>query len=134
MALESFAAAVGEATEGVGETIDVPGGKPGENVDSFDPDKRIDIENNKTESEENAEYNPDERIDNNEITDRIYKDDNGEIYRINDDLVPDKEFVKNDYKYTTDSEGRVKSAEGQLQLKDHKGRKVIKNPVMIEDI
>ena len=125
MALEAFAAAVGEATERAGETIDVAGGKSGEKVDSFDPDKRIDTEKNKTESTEKAEYNPDDRIANTEKADRVYKDDNGEVYRINDDLVPNKEFVKNDYKYTTDAEGRVKSAEGKLQLKDHEDRKPI---------
>lgn len=52
-----------------------------------------------------------------------YRDDNGVKYREGDTLLPNKEFEVNGYKYKTDDKGRVVSAEGQLQVKDHEGRK-----------
>ena len=51
-----------------------------------------------------------------------YKDDNGEKYRIGDSLLPNKVFEVNGYKYKTDDKGRVISAEGKLQVKNHEGR------------
>lgn len=48
-----------------------------------------------------------------------YLDDNGTKYRERDNLLPDMEFEVNGYKYKTDDQGRVISAEGQLQVKDH---------------
>ena len=53
---------------------------------------------------------------------REYRDDNGVKYREGDNLVPNLEFEKNGYKYKTDSEGRVISVEGELQVKNHEGR------------
>ena len=49
-------------------------------------------------------------------------DDNGEVYRIGDELVPNNTYEINGYKYETDDNGRIISAEGKLQLKDHEGR------------
>ena len=51
-----------------------------------------------------------------------YRDDNGVKYREGNELVPNIEFEKNGYKYKTDEQGRVISAEGELQVKDHEGR------------
>ena len=51
-----------------------------------------------------------------------YLDDNGNKYRVGDNLIPNNEFKVNDYKYKTDDKGRVVSAEGKLQIKDHDGR------------
>lgn len=51
-----------------------------------------------------------------------YYDDKGEKYREGDVLESNKEIEKNGYTYKTDELGRVISAEGKLQLKDHKGR------------
>lgn len=51
-----------------------------------------------------------------------YFDHNGEKYREGDKLEPNKEIEKNGYTYKTDELGRVISAEGKLQIKDHKGR------------
>lgn len=51
-----------------------------------------------------------------------FLDDNGIKYREGNDLLPDVEFDRNGYTYKTDDKGRVISAEGQLQLKDHQGR------------
>ena len=52
-----------------------------------------------------------------------YLDDNGIKYREGDILLPNNEFEVNGYKYKTDDKGRVVSAEGQLQVKDHEGRR-----------
>lgn len=52
-----------------------------------------------------------------------YLDDNGVKYREGDTLLPNNEFEVNGYKYETDDKGRVISAEGQLQVKDHEGRR-----------
>lgn len=54
--------------------------------------------------------------------DKIYYDDNGEKYREGNSLEPNITFEKNGYTYHTDESGRVISAEGKLQVKDHKGR------------
>lgn len=54
---------------------------------------------------------------------REYRDDNGNIFRVGDGLVPNNEYTINGYKYETDSNGRIISAEGKLQVKDHEGRR-----------
>ncbi len=54
-----------------------------------------------------------------------YYDDKGEKYREGDLLEPNKTFEKNGYTYETDEQGRVISAEGKLQVKNHEGRKEI---------
>ena len=51
-----------------------------------------------------------------------YFDDNGIKYREGAELKPSTKFERNGYIYETDEKGRVISAEGQLQVKDHKGR------------
>lgn len=51
-----------------------------------------------------------------------YYDDNGKEYRTGNDLEPNYEYEINSYKYRTDSEGRIVSAEGKLQIKDHENR------------
>lgn len=54
---------------------------------------------------------------------REYRDDNGNLFRVGDELVPNNEYTINGYKYETDSNGRIISAEGKLQVKDHEGRR-----------
>ena len=61
-----------------------------------------------------------------------YYDDNGNLYRVGNDLVPNSEYEINGYKYTTDDQGRIVSAEGTLHMKDREGRLPIKDS--IEDI
>lgn len=61
-----------------------------------------------------------------------YYDDNGKLYRIENDLAPNSEYEINGYKYTTDEQGRIVSAEGALHMKDREGRLPIKDS--IEDI
>ena len=47
-----------------------------------------------------------------------YYDDNGDKYREGDHLLPNNEYEVNGYKYETDDQGRVVSAEGKLRMKD----------------
>lgn len=61
-----------------------------------------------------------------------YYDDNGNLYRIDNDLVSNGSYEINGYKYETDDNGRIISAKGTLHLKDHDGRLTIKDS--IEDI
>ena len=51
-----------------------------------------------------------------------YFDDNGVKFREGNELEPNAKFERNGYTYETDEKGRVKSAEGKLQTKDHTGR------------
>lgn len=61
-----------------------------------------------------------------------YYDDNGEIYRVDDNLAPNAEYEINGYKYKTDEKGRIVSVDGALHMKDREGRRPIKDT--IEDI
>jgi hypothetical protein len=61
-----------------------------------------------------------------------YYDDNGKLYRVEKDLVPNTTYEINGYKYTTDDKGRIISAEGTLHMKEREGRLQIKDS--IEDI
>ena len=55
-----------------------------------------------------------------------YYDDDGNLYRVGNDLAPNSEYTMNGYTYKTDSQGRVISVEGELYLKES-GRKPIKD-------
>ena len=57
-----------------------------------------------------------------EYASKEYFDDNGEKYREGNELTPNKEFSVNGYDFKTDDKGRIVSAEGKLQIKDHDGR------------
>jgi len=61
-----------------------------------------------------------------------YYDANGNLYRVDNDLVPNNQYELNGYKYETDENGRIISAEGDLHLKDRDGRLPIKDS--IEDV
>ena len=60
-----------------------------------------------------------------------YKDDNGEIYRLGNELLPYNNYEINGYKYETDELGRVTSAEGYLHLKEREGRLPIKDSMEV---
>ena len=53
---------------------------------------------------------------------KIYKDDNGNVYRKGDELIENNHYEINGYGYSTDELGRITSAEGKLQVKKHEGR------------
>ena len=61
-----------------------------------------------------------------------YMDDNGNVYRIENSLIPNNNYELNGYTYTTDAEGRIASVEGVLHMKDREGRLPIRDS--IEDI
>ena len=54
-----------------------------------------------------------------------YMDDNGNVYRIENSLIPNNNYELNGYTYTTDAEGRIASVEGVLHMKDREGRHLI---------
>ena len=54
-----------------------------------------------------------------------YADDNGKIYRVDNELLPNNSFERNNYIFNTDDLGRTKSVEGKLQTKDHIDRPII---------
>lgn len=58
---------------------------------------------------------------------KYYYDDNGKLYRAQDNLAPNTEYEINGYKYKTDDNGRVISAEGTLHIKNHDGKLQIKD-------
>lgn len=85
-------------------------------------DKEIEAEN------EDVENPRQENVDGK----TYYYDDNGKLYRIENDLVSNTEYEINGYKYKTDDKGRIISAEGTLYMKNREGRLPIRDS--IEDI
>ena len=61
-----------------------------------------------------------------------YYDDNGDLYRIGNELQPNCQYEINGYTYKTDELGRIVSVEGRLHMKDREGRLPIRDS--IEDI
>ena len=99
------------------------------NVEKIVPKSGISLK----EAEEywNKFYDPENNVEN-ESADGLsknYYDDNNEIYRIGNDLVPNHDYEINGYKYHTDEIGRIASAEGNLHLKDREGRLPIKDSI-----
>lgn len=66
--------------------------------------------------------------------DKYYTDDCNKVYRINNDLIADNTYEINGYKYETDNAGRIISAEGKLQVKDHEGYNKISQSAGITEI
>jgi hypothetical protein len=58
-----------------------------------------------------------------------YYDDNGRLYRIENDLLPDTKYELNGYRYETDDNGRISSAEGVLHMKNREGRLPIRDSI-----
>lgn len=117
--------------------------------DKFDPDKRIEImavqvestdkpsgssdikqpqskeatdTSNKAESTERQ--NPHKEVHDGKT---YYYDANGNLYRVDNDLFPNNQYEINGYKYKTDEKGRIISVEGDLHMKDRKGKLKIKD-------
>lgn len=104
--LESLRKIVGEVGK---QELTNPGNKA-------DPDKRLDVRNRPDEFKmQETRWDPNKRIDFN-------YDDNGKAYRVGDNLLPNNEYERNGYEFKTDNHGRIISAEGNLQQKDHEGR------------
>ena len=88
-----------------------------DNFKKINPERDMSVSelNDSVESEFNA-------VANEETNKSEYFDDNGVKYREGNELLPNNEFEINSYTYKTDGEGRVISAEGKLQVKNHEGR------------
>ncbi len=80
------------------------------------------------DSEERTDKDYKEKV--NEKT--LYYDDNRNLYRVDNNLMPNAEYEINEYTYATDNQGRITSAEGKLRIKERDGRLPIKDS--IEDI
>lgn len=89
--------------------------------------KSVTDTSNKTENSE--QQNPHEEVHDGKT---YYYDANGNLYRVDNDLLPNNKYEINGYKYETDENGRIISAEGDLHLKDRDGRLPIKDS--IEDV
>lgn len=61
-----------------------------------------------------------------------YFDDNGTLYRVDDNLLEKNKYELNGYRYETDDNARIVSAEGVLHMKNREGRLPIRDS--IEDI
>lgn len=75
----------------------------------------VDPKSELTEFDKKAQENPEKNK----------YDDNGNIYRNGNELKPNNTYEINGYIYKTDDKGRIISAEGKLQPKDHDGKKQI---------
>lgn len=100
---------------------------------SFSPDTKAELSNTEKKSDNN---NPDSKANANthegsriEVKDgaKHYYDDNGNQYRVGNDLLPNNQYDLNGYSYKTDDLGRVKNASGKLHLKEHQGRQPIED-------
>lgn len=110
-------------------------------VDNFDPDNLVEkYETNSKNALKDNVFDPDKLVksssevnnDSYEIVDQKvdiqkYYDDNAKLYREGDNLTPNNIYTINGYDYRTDEEGRIISAEGKLRIKEHEGRKEIKD-------
>lgn len=77
-----------------------------------------------------VEYSESNEVNKWKIDGKIqYFDDNGNVYRIDNDLVPDNEYQINGYVYQTDNMGRVSSVGGLLRMKDRNDRLTIKDSI-----
>lgn len=56
-----------------------------------------------------------------------YYADNGKLYRIGDNLLPNATYERNGYKYETDDKGRIISVKGTLQRRNHEGRQTMQD-------
>lgn len=93
---------------------------PESNKLDFDADKLIGSENKESRTEVGDNKNA-EPVDADKLIEPArseHRDDNGELYRIGDNFLPNKTYESCGYSYKTDSHGRIASAEGQLRLDD----------------
>lgn len=62
---------------------------------------------------------------------KYYYDDNGKIYRVDNELAANIEYSINGYDYKTDDRSRIVTASGKIQTKDHEGRPPIEDSMDI---
>lgn len=71
--------------------------------------------------------NPDNPHQENIDGKKYYYDDNGKLYRVDNELAANREYSINGYDYKTDEQSRIVSASGKIQTKDHEGRPPIED-------
>lgn len=98
---------------------------PQKEKDFFD---EVFFKDNKNIGDEKQQNPHEEEVDGK----KYYYDDNGKLYRVENELEFNSEYEIKGYKYITDDKGRITSAEGELHTKEHEGRLLIKDS--IEDI
>lgn len=83
-------------------------------------EKRLAASESEQNSEQNDIINPSEPVSPNSKyfkDGHIYEtDDNGKVYKIDDELLPNSEYESNGYKYKTDDRGRVVNVSGNIKL------------------
>ena len=93
----------------------------GDELSSLDNDTGEEDDNSKVEKTYPCHEEIDGKV--------YYYDDNGTLYRVDNDLIPNSEYELNGYKYKTDDKGRIISAEGKLHLKNRDGRLNIRDSI-----
>lgn len=92
-------------------------------------DEPIALEADRSETAENTAA--DEITDTTDIEADVQYDDNGNAYRIGDELIPNNTYEINGYTYCTGDLGRIVSVEGTVQLKDREERLPIKDSMEV---
>lgn len=96
-------------------TSDVQGlNRQAERLDVKKPEQSVGVEQAVANVESSVPHNVAEAE--HMAKEKVYHDDNGEIYRIGNQLKPNAEFTRNGYNYETDELGRTKSVSGKLRL------------------
>ena len=131
----SKASEIPDITESLHEVNDYRCIKPEEGISFHEAQSFWDnIFSQELHVDENDKMDVEQKNCHKEIRDgkELYYDDNGNLYRVDKELLPDHEYEINGYRYKTDSNGRIISAEGILHMKDREGRLQIRDS--IEDI
>lgn len=115
----------------IGKRIDVNKNSIETSKDEVDISKRVQPDTNSEHlKQERIDIEPQHKLVNGH---EQYFDDNGKLFRIDNDLMPNTNYEINGYKYTTDDEGRITSASGRLKLKQD-GRERLEIRDSIESI
>lgn len=126
----SKASEIPDITESLHEVNDYRCIKPEEGISFHEAQSFWDnIFSQELHVDENDKMDVEQKNCHKEIRDgkELYYDDNGNLYRVDKELLPDHEYEINGYRYKTDRNGRIISAEGILHLKTHEGKLPIKD-------
>ena len=87
---------------------------------SFNPDRLATLETKEGAKAKEAaaveKIDPNKLIEPKTRTETEYRDENGTLYRVGKELLPNVEYHLDGYDYRTDSKGRIVHAGGQLKL------------------
>ena len=89
---------------------------PVDNFKNITPEKELSVK--ELNSIVGQEFNKAGEEYRSELRTKEYQDDNGKVFRIGNELVPNNEYEVNGYKYQTDDKGRIVSASGQLRMRN----------------